>query len=398
MTLAAMGCLIVLYAATMGENSTGGRIALAIGSEIERLARPETAPPPTTSVLRPAATGERLPAPHGGLSSDEPRSADAEDELRLDDPFTEEQLHAEPFDVVITVDGEPARGPDERVAGPQLASLGAHRVATPIPNPQAALLQKTPLGRIPKVAADGRRSQSVYAKAAAGGEGEARVSLIVSGLGLDLETTARAIEELPAAVTLSFAPYAKDLETWTAEARAAGHEIMVELPMEAYGGGAEALGPAALLTSRTAAENLQRLDWLLSRFGAYFAATNYQGSKFSADRAQIGAVLSRLDALGVAYFDDTGAARIAAGESAPVATVDRMLAAKPGSVDAKALKRDLAALEALARKDGAALGKTFARHETLDAIIEWSKGLGARGAALAPASSMLLNEARTARG
>lgn len=154
------------------------------------------------------------------------------------------------------------------------------------------------------------------------------MGLVVGGLGLNPEITARAIEELPPYITLAFAPYAKDLERWTKEARAAGHEIMVELPMEGHAGGVETLGPAALLTSRTEEENLQRLDWLLSRFGGYIGATNYMGGKFSASRSDLSSVLARLEALGLSYIDDTGAAANVAGHSSSLMSVNRMIATK----------------------------------------------------------------------
>ena len=127
-----------------------------------------------------------------------------------------------------------------------------------------------------------------------GGDGSPTVSLIVGGLGLNKALTERAIDDLPAEISLAFAPYAKDLDFWTEKARNAGHEVLIELPMENYSGDPTALGAAGLLTSRTPAENLQRLDWLMSRFGGYFAATNYQGGKFAANDEAMAPILARL--------------------------------------------------------------------------------------------------------
>ncbi len=396
MLFAASAAAIGAYSATSGGKSAASRIALAVG-ELERLARPEPPPPATTSVFKSDGTEERLYAAAPTLRDErydgEPDFAERGDALALDDPYTEDAVEADSDEIIITVDGVPARDGSRAVA-PQLASLASRDPVASIPDADSALLQKTPLGRIPKVASDGRRAMRVYARSDGATSSGPRVALIVGGLGLDPELTARAIEELPAAVALSFAPYARDLENWTAEARARGHEILIELPMEAYGGGAEGLGPAALLTTRSEAENRQRLDWLLARFGAYFAATNYQGAKFSADRNAIAAVVTRLEELGIAYFDDTGAARLAAGEAAHVATVNRVLAAK-ADADAKDVLRDLAALDALAQKDGAALAKAFVREATIEAIVEWAER-AERKTTLAPASAVL--RVREARG
>jgi len=381
-----------LYSATAGRKAGGpARVALALGGEVETLARRLPAPPETVSVLRkdqPAPSETETPTLRDGAPGEEPFSSEGEDVLAdastSGAPYTDELLEIEPADVVITIDGAPAGAPRPRTVGPSLASFSDPVAA--IPDPDPALLQRTPFGRIPKIAADGRRAALHYARPFERGRNP-RIAIIVGGLGLNPGLTERAIDDLPADVTLAFAPYAKDLEQWTARARAAGHEIMIELPMEGYGGGAEALGPAALLAERSAGENLQRLDWLLARFGSYFGATNYLGGKFSADREAMAAVLARLDELGLAYVDDTGAARQALTGAARATIVNRMIAA--GGNDGEAARRDLAALEKIAARDGDALGKAYAYEATIVALGEWSRELAARELTLAPASAVL---------
>lgn len=398
--LAAAAAGVCGYAAVWGANALRPeKIALPLG-EVETLARAEPVPPIMKSVLDPRTTSERLqpavaPDAEEGDMLREPSFDEAEDALHLDAtpaaPTDEDAL-----DIVITVDGEPARAPGARVIEPKLATLTAFKRASSIPDPEPALLQSSALGKIPRIASDGRRAMKFYAARFDDMDDVPKVSLVVGGLGLNPELTARAIEELPPYVTLAFAPYAKDLDRWTAEARAAGHEIMVELPMEGYGGNVDALGPAALLTTRTEAENQQRLDWLLSRFGGFIGATNYIGGKFSADRKSLTAVIARLNALGLAYVDDTGAAGKAAEGAANWAAVNRTLATKGASADAGDVARELAALEKLALDKGDALGKTYAFDATISAIADWAQTLEERGVALAPASAIL--QARAAKG
>lgn len=389
-TLAVASAGVCAYAAVWGANALRPeKIALPVG-DVEVFARAET-PPPTRSVLR---TEERL-EPHITRAAEpqaEPAFAEGEDEMSFDAPAIG-RIDEDALDIVITVDGEPARGPGARVLEPKLASLTELKRSGPIPGPDPALLQTTPLGKIPKIGPDGRRPMKVYAAPFDVGPETPKVGLVVGGLGLNPEITARAIEELPPYVTLAFAPYAKDLERWTEKARAAGHEIMIELPMEGYAGGVEALGPAALLTSRTEEENLQRLDWLLSRFGAYVGATNYIGGKFSASREDLAPVLARLEALGLAYIDDTGAAAHVAGDDAAWTSVNRMVATKGAMSEPDDVARDLAALASIAVKRGTALGKTYAFDVTLDAIVEWARLLEQEDVALAPASAILQERA-----
>lgn len=273
-------------------------------------------------------------------------------------------------DVVITIDGAAARSPDGARA-PTLASLSA--APTPIRDADPALETATAYGKRPTIGRDGRRAADVYARPFVD-KGQPKTALIVGGLGLNPQLTARAIDDLPPEVTLAFAPYARNLAEWGKRARAKGHEVMIELPMEApgpEGRSGEVLGPAALLTGRADADNLQRLDWILSRLPAAFGATNYLGAKFSNDPA-MRAVLARLNAAGLAYIDDTGAV--------PGRPVARLISANDAA-------RDLDALTTTATRDGAALGKVYVSADTIDAVGKWAAETV--GAELAPASAVI---------
>lgn len=353
------------------------RAAIAMTVEgIERIAPPSE---------RGASIGEKIDRQAFGRETlaaspaavDEAFGHDAEDALAGIEAGA--PVYADPAaDIVITVDGSPARAIG---ATPSLASLTSLRIAEPDP----ALLHRTAYGKAPRVAEDGRRAAKLYARPFAPGD-DPHVALIVGGLGLNRALTERAIDALPPNVTLAFAPYAKDLDFWSKRAREAGHEFMIELPMENRSGEGEALGPATLLTSRDEAQNLQRLDWILSRAEGYFGVTNYLGAHFSADRDAIDPVLARVAAAGLAYVDDTGALR---GRKANgVATVSRLI--DPGfGAEKGRTERDLDSLEKIAARSGEALGKTYVNADTLDAIVEWTDGLAARGLALAPASAVL---------
>jgi polysaccharide deacetylase 2 family uncharacterized protein YibQ len=351
------------------------RVALAVQGEAERFARAgpaESARSPAPSF--PAAEKSPADAPDALIDDSVP----AEDALALGEPpVTDDVLEVEPEEVIITIDGAPAGA--KKPVGARAASYVNVAVADPDP----LLLQKTALGAIPKVGEDGRRASLYYARPEADARGP-RVGLVVGGLGLNADLTARAIDELPPEVTLAFAPYAKNLDFWAKRARKAGHEIVIELPMESQGGSPDALGPAALLSDRAPQDNLRRLDWLLSRLSGYFAATNYLGAKFSSDPDALAPVLQRLDALGVAYIDDTGAAA-ALGENRAVGEVDRIILAG----DPREAEGGLKALGAAAGRSGAALGKTYVSEAAIDAVKAWASELEEIDVTLAPASAIL---------
>lgn len=355
----------------------GGRTRAMVAMAIEGV---ERIAPPAPAPVQVHEQPERLAAADTMFASaDAPTSeADVEDALSNIDSALPIATDAA-ADVYITVDGAPAR-PIGAEKKKQAAGF------TPIAAPADDLLRRSAYGMTPRIAADGRKPSEVYAQKFKPGDNP-NVALIVGGLGLNRALTERAIDELPANVTLAFAPYSKDLPFWTKRARDAGHEILVEIPMENRAADAEALGPAALLTSRTAEENAQRLDWILSRFGGYVGVTNYLGAKFVGDSAAMEDLLQRINASGLAYFDDTGALG-RAGRKMNAATVNRVI--DPGfGTDKVQSKRDLEGLEAIAKASGDALGKTYVHDETLGDIAAWAASLEDRGLTLAPASAVL---------
>ena len=130
-----------------------------------------------------------------------------------------------------------------------------------------------------------------------------RIAVVLTGLGLSDGATQAAIDQLPAAVTLSFSPYARDLERWIALARSRGHEVMLDLPMEPATFPNEDPGPQGLLVGLSAEENLNRLDWVLSRGSAYVGLAGARGSRFTASRDSVEPVLREVKDRGLIFLD-----------------------------------------------------------------------------------------------
>ena len=57
------------------------------------------------------------------------------------------------------------------------------------------------------------------------------IAVLIDDLGLNRPNTRRTTA-LPAPLTMAFLTYAGDLEAQTARARAAGHELLLHVPME----------------------------------------------------------------------------------------------------------------------------------------------------------------------
>lgn len=354
-------------------------------------------------VARLALAPEAEPAP-GGRELLRPG---APDERRAETPASEETPAAAPEAEAPTPDEQALLDAARRVtagddAGPAggVTILGAESPAgasvaaapggplPPVPDP--ALVARGPQGPLPVIAGDGREAWKVYArplpKALAA---HPRIALVVSGMGISDSATAHAIETLPPEVTLSFAPYGADLQTWIGKARSAGHEVLLELPMEPFGYPQNDPGPYTLLTSLPPAENISRLEWLLSRFAGYAGVMNYQGARFTSSPTALSPVLAAVKSRGLMYVDNGASQR----SLAPKLAGEMNLPASAGTrfVDPvqnpEVIGQSLAALEEAAKQSGLAVGVASAFPITVDEVARWTETLAARGFVLVPVTA-----------
>lgn len=279
-------------------------------------------------------------------------------------------------------------GPD--AAGDQKGP--PRRPASPLPKaPFNGFHQPGPLGPMPMIATDGRTVARAYARPFTGDATKPKIALIVGGLGFNAGATQAAIDELPPEVTLSFVPYTNGLQGWIDRARARGHEVLLELPMEPFDREADDTGPQTLLATGSGRENIARLENLLSRGAGYFGVTNYQGGRFATSGQASAPVAQALKARGLVFVGNAIGSRSAFGVEAgraglPFSSADRIIDVQR---DANAIDEQLLNLEALALQNGSALGSGFAFPVTIDQIEEWAENLSMRGYVLAPASHVM---------
>ena len=277
---------------------------------------------------------------------------------------------------VITLPG--AAGPDGAPADHTAQALApAPLIGLTAPGPGGSLL--------PIIAADGRTPAQAYARPFHS-NGQPRIALVIGGLGLNAKSTREAIEQLPAEITLSFVPYAEGLQGWIDLARANGHEVLLEAPMEPNDYPDNDPGPYTLMTAGKPPETLQKLDWLLSRATGYFGVTNYLGSKFVTSDAAMATFDSGLKRRGLAFVDDGSAA--ARGGGLPRVSADRVI---DDQLAGDVIERQLQALETSATRNGQALGAGFAYPVTLAEVNRWAQSLTQRGYQLAPTSALLIH-------
>lgn len=265
--------------------------------------------------------------------------------------------------------------------------------------PDPALIEPRPEGALPRIAADGRQPWRAYARPFDDADSRPRIAVLVVGLGVSESATATAIERLPGEISLAFSPYGRDglLERQFAAARAAGHEVLIGLPMEPANFPLNDPGPQALLTGLPPPENAARLAWALARGQGYVGVTNaasavLRGERFTASAEAMRPVLETLRERGLLYIEARPGERPPG--LVPARAADVVIDERPArsEIDAR-----LAELERIARERGVALGVSGPSPLSLDRLAAWAPQVGSRGFALAPVSAVVVRPATAAR-
>ncbi len=243
---------------------------------------------------------------------------------------------------------------------------------------------------LPAKSADGRAPSDVYARPFGNPKGKPVISIVVGGLGVHGGNTKAAIEGLPPEVTLSFAPDATRLQYWVNQARAYGHEVLIEVPMESHDYGKMKMHPLTLVTGTASTENAARLDQVLSRATGYFGVINYQGSKFAGDKKAARPILETLESRGLALIEDGS---VSDGDLGTLSDdIGLSFARASLSLDTKLTEVDIETqfmeLELLATEKGVAFGSAFAFPLSIEMTKAWSQQLAAKGIVLAPVSAL----------
>lgn len=216
----------------------------------------------------------------------------------------------------------------------------------------------------------------------------ARIAIVIDDMGLDMGGSRRAVA-LPAAVTLSYIPYATRLHEQTKEAREAGHELLLHMPMEPMG--AADPGPGALLTGLSQDELRQRLDTALASFTGFDGMNNHMGSRFTANSEGMDLVMGELQQRHLFFLDSRTSAQsvgysIARQRGLAAIARDVFL---DDDMSPKAVRAQLAQTERVARHKGYAVAIGHPHPATLQALEEWVPEAEKRGFVFVPINSLV---------
>ena len=362
---------------------------------------------PAGGSLPPAeAEGQAEPAPAPPSSAEVPAApataeADANPDVALPPGFAVDPASPVPplpEGVPQKAPGAPPSTPMQQAStDPATASIAASAggdasVESAMPDDPArvaALVEQSQYGPLPKVGADGKRpseayaAETRYAGKAAPGE-PARIAILVEGIGLPDGVTMDVIKGLPASVSVACGAYGRNLQAWILKARDAGHEVLLQIPLEPENYPTTDPGPHTLLTTLPPEENVKRLQWLMSRYTGYVGLTNHMGAKFEATQASLTPVLEEVKARGLLYIDDGSVKTSTGGQIATAIGLDYSMADVQLDGD---VAKGLAELETLAKQKGSAIGVASAKPATVKQLAEWAAKLEAKGIVLVPVSA-----------
>ncbi len=261
------------------------------------------------------------------------------------------------------------------------------------PAPDWRLVEKSRNGLLPQRGSDGASPSSVYASPQAMRPpikpGTPRITLVIGGMGLNPAATGEAIRSLPAAVTLAFAPYGGDLPGLAGAAREAGHEILLQSPMEPFNR-ADFFGPH-VLSAADSAKAAEDLHWQMGRFVGYIGVMNFLGGRFTANQVATQSFMREMAARGLYFVDDGSSPQSLAGAIASQNGVGFVKAdlRLDESLQPEAIDAALARLESLAREKGFAVGYAAGLPAANERIARFAAGLERRGLALVPLSAAI---------
>jgi polysaccharide deacetylase 2 family uncharacterized protein YibQ len=156
-------------------------------------------------------------------------------------------------------------------------------------------------------------------------------------------------------------------------------------------GSANNPGPDALTVGLAADEITARLRRDLARFDGFVGINNHMGSKFTGYGPGMAAVMGELRARGLLWLDSRTTAGSIGGALAraydvPHAERDIFLDNNPAL---PAVQRQLADLEAVARRRGAAVAIGHPKDNTLEALAAWLPSVAERGFVLVPLTQIV---------
>ena len=258
-------------------------------------------------------------------------------------------------------------------------------------HPDPSLIESNAFGPLPIIGKGGRKPWQVYSRPFDQTDTRPRVAIVFVGLGVSAIATKTVLKKIPRPISLTFAPYSRGLKDWISASRAAGHEVLVDLPMEPFEYPKNDPGPYTLLTTLPEDQNNYRLHWVLSRLTGYVGVSTFMGSKFTTKPAKLRPVIKELKTRGLMLLDVrenplSSAASIAERLKTPSVARDYVI---DDTLTQKGIRARLMQTEQLATSRGYAVAIARPYPLSIIEIKRWTDQVEDRGLALAPITAIL---------
>ncbi|MGB0720153.1 MAG: divergent polysaccharide deacetylase family protein [Bdellovibrionales bacterium] len=226
----------------------------------------------------------------------------------------------------------------------------------------------------------------------------ARIAVIIDDMGVNRAMSEAVLAIKDAPLTLAFLPYAQDLRSLTKPAQAAGHELLIHMPMEPMNPDIDT-GPIVLTEGMSDAEMQTMLGRAFDSFDGYVGINNHMGSRLTQNAAAMGAVMDTLKRRGLFYVDSKTIASSVGADAARSAGLD--FAVRDVFLDHEDsdafVQKALARTEKLALEKGYAIAIGHPKGVTVRNLQAWIPTLKARGFDIVPVSALLMSaDARVA--
>ena len=216
-----------------------------------------------------------------------------------------------------------------------------------------------------------------------------KIAIVLDDMGVDQRRSYIATQ-LKGPLTLSYLTYARDLVKQTHQARQAGHELLLHVPMEPSSPDIDP-GPNVLLSGVSANETISALNWGLNQFSGFVGINNHMGSRFTSNLEGMRTVMQELKKRKLIFLDSVTSGstkgQIAANQiGVPFIARNIFL---DHIDDVNEIKRQLDAVKRLAKKQGFAVAIGHPSDATIEVLDLWLTEIENENFQLVPISALI---------
>jgi polysaccharide deacetylase 2 family uncharacterized protein YibQ len=216
-----------------------------------------------------------------------------------------------------------------------------------------------------------------------------KIAIVLDDMGVDQRRSFIATQ-LKGPLTLSYLTYAPDLYNQTHQARQAGHELMLHVPMEPLSTSIDP-GPNVLLSGVSANETIAALNWGLDQFSGFVGINNHMGSRFTSNLEGMRTVMQELKKRELFFLDSVTSGltkgRFVANQIG-VPFISRNIFLDHID-DINEIKAQLNAVKRLAKKQGYAVAIGHPRDTTIKVLKPWLSEIENKNFQLVPISALI---------